>query len=94
VPYELVGVTPVTDGQWHHVAVVYDGSFKRLYVDGNLEASSPFSLPVDTNDLKVRLGFNEQSPVGQYSGALDDVRIYDRAISGQEITNDMNTPVP
>jgi hypothetical protein len=93
-PDELVGSTPVADGQWHHVAVVYDGTSKRLYVDGQLDASSSYSFPVDTNNLNVRLGANEQYEPGQYGGHLDDVRIYDRALSAQEVTNDMNTPVP
>jgi hypothetical protein len=49
---------------------------------------------VDTNDLNVRLGFNEQYPLGQYGGVLDDVRIYNRALTDQEVANDMNAPVP
>lgn len=40
---ELVGTKVINDGQWHHVAGVYDGTTKFLYVDGALDASSPAS---------------------------------------------------
>ena len=47
-----------------------------------------------TNNLKVGLGFNEEFTTGQYGGFLDDVRIYDRALTLAEVQADMTTPVP
>src|SRR5262249_25234084 len=39
----LVAPTPVTAGDWHHIAGAYDGSSTRLYVDGVMVASAPAS---------------------------------------------------
>ena len=84
-PDNMVGSTNVFDGQWHHIAVVYDGSQKILYVDGRVDAQKAYSQTVSTNNLNVRLGYNTEYPVGQYDGLLDDVRIYDRPLSPAEV---------
>jgi len=90
---DIQGTAIVDDNQWHHVAIVYDGNQKRLYVDGQLDAERTFTDSVSTNNLKVRLGYNEEYPPADYSGLLDDVRIYNRALSQAEIQNDMSSPV-
>lgn len=80
-PHGLVGSTNVADRQWHHVAIVYDGQRKILYVDGEIDAQEPFSSTISTNDVNVRLGFNAEYTGGQCDGLLDEVRIYSRALS-------------
>ncbi|MDH3728302.1 MAG: hypothetical protein OER77_12295, partial [Myxococcales bacterium] len=88
-PQGLVGSTDVEDGQWHHVAIVYDGSQKILYVDGQIDAQVSYSAPVSTNDVKVSLGYNAEYPSGEYGGLLDEVRIYSRALSQADIQDVM-----
>ena len=95
----IVGSTPVWDGQWHHVAAVLedDGSPNvdevRLYVDGKLEMiTAVSSQPVNTSAATdVTIGSFPISPL-YFNGQIDDVRIYDRALSTQEIrlTADLN----
>jgi len=72
------------DGTWLHVAGTYDGLILRLYVNGVLdnEVSGLTTIAVNTQDLTI----GAQSD-GQYGllGALDDARIYNRALSGAEI---------
>jgi hypothetical protein len=82
---ELIGQTPVDDGQWHHVAVVHDGSSKIMYVDGQLDASKAYSAALQTNNVNVHFGWNAEYPAGEYGGMLDDVRIYKRALTQTEI---------
>ena len=82
---ELVGTTNVSDDQWHHVAIVYDGTSKILYVDGQVDAQKAFSGALQTNDLPVRLGFNSEFTSAQYDGKMDDVRLYKRALTQAEI---------
>ncbi len=84
--------TPVTEafnGVWHHLAGVYDGSALMLYVDGELTASAAFSGTINRDDnYYVNLGRNSQGDSNNrwwYSGAMDDVRIYSRALSQEEI---------
>jgi hypothetical protein len=83
---DLIGNAEVNDGQWHHVAATYDGTNMCLYVDGTLDATQPASLPLATNSFPVCLGENPQAPPGYYfNGAIDEVAIYNRALSAEEI---------
>ncbi len=89
----IVGSTLVCDGAWHHVAAVLenDGSPNvgeiRLYVDGVRDAPSSIGdQAIDTvlgPDVKIGLWGGGQ---GYFEGIIDDVRIYDRALSAEEIS--------
>jgi hypothetical protein len=93
-PHNLAGSTNVFDGQWHHIAAVYDGTRKTLYVDGQVDAQALYSATLSTNNANVRLGFNSEFTQGQYDGFLDDVRIFNRGLSPAEVTQILNEPVP
>jgi hypothetical protein len=93
-PDELIGQTNVADGQWHHVAIVHDGSQKMLYVDGQVDAQRSYSRLLSTNNVAVRMGFNTEFPSGQYSGLLDDIRVFKRALSQGEIQQIINEAIP
>jgi len=73
--------------EWFHLVGVYDGSAVKLYVNGNFdaEANAP-SPPLDSGTGSVWIGRLAQ---GGYNvnGKIDDVRVYDRALSESEITN-------
>jgi len=79
----------VTDGEWHHVAGVYDGSMSKLYlyVDGTLGDSVDILASPSTNDHSVYIGcVSEGSDVGYCAkGLFDDVRIYDHALTAEEV---------
>jgi Concanavalin A-like lectin/glucanases superfamily/Putative collagen-binding domain of a collagenase/Bacterial TSP3 repeat len=92
--HNMVGSRNVFDGQWHHIAAVYDGAQKTLYVDGQVDAQAPYNATVSRNNVNVRLGFNSEYPAGQYDGRLDDVRIYDRPLSQAEVTQILNESAP
>ena len=83
--FSVMGATNVNDGQWHHVAGVYDGSRLRLYVDGDEDGTAAASGTVWTNDADVRIGSNSHKMVRNWDGAIDDVRVYNRALSAGEI---------
>jgi hypothetical protein len=69
-------------GQWHHIVVRSDGKREEIYVDGRLNAQHQVSLNISSGH-PLYLG----SAGGEcfFSGALSDVRIYDRALDRQEI---------
>jgi len=84
------GSANVNDARWHHIAGVYDGTRTRLYVDGKLNVSSEASGTINTNSCKVLIGENEEERTSQghdrsFNGLLDDVRIYDYALTEAEI---------
>ncbi len=89
----LASNAALNNNQWHHVAVVYNGSTKNVYVDGVLSASASYSAVLNKNNFAVRLGQNEEYPAADYGGWLDDVRIYSRALTLSEIVSDMNTAI-
>ena len=75
------GRTP-TVGQWEHVAATYDGTTARFYIGGVEVASRTFTGNVG-NANTWRLGAYEAPPAGFFDGAVDNVRIYDRALSAR-----------
>ena len=79
----------VKDGQWHHVAGVYDGTNIYLYVDGTLDASTPASGNIVQNSYPMTIGCNGQGVSGYpgyfYNGSIDEVSLYHRALSASEI---------
>jgi hydrogenase maturation factor HypE len=77
---------------WTHVAATYDGATLRLYVNGTQAASRSVSGSIATSSGPLRIGGN--SVWGEwFQGRIDEVRVYDRALSGAEIQTDMNTAV-
>ena len=77
---------------WTHLAMTYDGATLRLYVNGVLTASQARTGAIETNTSPVRIGGN--SPYGEFfQGLIDEVRVYNRALSQTEIQADMNTAV-
>ncbi|MHC4508428.1 MAG: LamG domain-containing protein [Planctomycetota bacterium] len=89
----MTGQNPLTDGQWHYVAVVLGPGESarvqdvRIYIDGRLESPSRISDgPVDTlAGADVRFGMRSGDSWVPFDGLLDDVRIYSRALAPEEI---------
>ncbi len=88
----IYGTTPINDGHWHHVAVVLeddgspDISKARLYVDGQQDMIAGVSgKAVNTSvSQDVWIGAFYAGP-RFFQGLIDDVRIYDRALSAPEV---------
>ena len=80
------GRTGVEDGRWHHIVGVYDGEKANLYVDGILDRAIPASGSIRTNDFEVMIGqSSENSLHRQWNGLIDDVRVYKRALSSEDV---------
>jgi hypothetical protein len=85
----LVSETIITDIQWHHVGFVYDTDtfHRRLYVDGILEAEDTTAISGVSSDEGLHIGASKDLDAGTFfSGFIDDVRIYNQALSAKEIT--------
>jgi hypothetical protein len=78
-----VDPAPLMNDKWHHAAVTYDGQTVTLYVDGVLRSSSPWSY--DTIPYYVTIGTEIGGDGTPFKGAIDDVVIFGRALSGVEI---------
>ncbi|MHC4241991.1 MAG: LamG domain-containing protein [Planctomycetota bacterium] len=79
------------DGGWHHVAAVYDGARKPVYLDGEEVGSMDSTGPIETSDGRLLLGAGrDMSPPTHYLvGLIDDARIYDAALDQVEIQASM-----
>ena len=72
------------NGTWIHVAATYDGSMIRLYVNGVQESSLAANIAIVANGVPLSLGA-ESNGGRKFKGALDQVRVYNRALSAQEV---------
>ncbi len=86
-----MGTWPVDDGTWHHVAGAYDGTEYKLYIDGRTSVSVASSgiLKGDATAYYGTIGAHykrsDGAPKMFFNGLIDDVRIYDRVLSEEEI---------
>ena len=98
----ISGTTDITDNEWHHILAVRDGTgnFNRLYVDGTEEAfvskfytysfKADNPLAVNLGYLKGKQGDNEMHLIG----SLDEVTIFNRAITPEEAVTFYNAGFP
>jgi prepilin-type N-terminal cleavage/methylation domain-containing protein len=77
----------VTDGNWHNCVYTFDGSVEKIYVDGVLRNTQNTSGTLTGNNENVSIGAEKSSTTSMYyfDGLIDEVRIYNRALSDAEI---------
>jgi hypothetical protein len=77
---------------WSHLAATYDGAILRLYVNGVEMGSQAVSGAIVASTLPLQIGGN--AVWGEYfTGLIDEVRVYNRALSMSEIQIDMTAPI-
>lgn len=82
----------LTPNVWAFLAMTYDGATLRLFVNGVETSSAPVTGNLVTSDGQLTIGGNAIWSEW-FAGRLDDVRIYNRALSAAEIAADMQSPV-
>ena len=80
-----VNVDDSFNADWHHVAGTYDCSQVRLYIDGGLTGTSDYDGPIGIDTYPVNIGRSSEKTDRFYNGAIDEVMIYNRALSTGEI---------
>jgi hypothetical protein len=86
-PEPLKSQSVVTDGQWHHIGFVWDGSYRFLYVDGvevAKDAAAQAALKSATGGLYIGAG-KTLDAAAFFAGLIDDVRIYNAAVSADKV---------
>jgi type II secretory pathway pseudopilin PulG len=87
----VISKTPVNNGQWHHVAAVRTGNTVELFVDGNSQGKGSGAQAGGAITTNVRaIGCEVYWDCGgdescSLAGTIDDVRIYNRALTAAEI---------
>jgi hypothetical protein len=89
---QIVSTALVNDGNWHHLALVLAADRQSLYLDGALAGKTTGAADfLDMKNNQLGTGFAAPTWAGTkpgwffYKGLLDDVRIYDRALTEQEV---------
>ena len=93
----LGGAAPV--GQWVHMAGTYDGSSVKLYVNGVLQFSTPLTglLASDTTPILIGASYNgasQTAPAELLNGKVDDVQVFDHALTASEIVSMFQQTAP
>ncbi|MDA2936242.1 DUF2341 domain-containing protein [Patescibacteria group bacterium AH-259-L05] len=85
----------INDSQWHYVATVYDGSTVELWIDGTLDTSASETRTLGTGTDSFLIGMDRlSSPIPEFDGIIDDLRIYNYARSSKQIIEDMHAGHP
>ncbi len=78
--------------EWSHLATTYDGSALRIYVNGTLADTFATTGAMTASSGTLRIGgntiWNEW-----FDGSIDEIRVYDRALTANQIQDDMDDPV-
>jgi len=85
---QVNGTNQITDAVWHHVAVVYDRRDIRLYTDGMPDKTgrnTTVTSLLPDNEFVVGVGHVEDLYTDYLRGFIDDLRVYDRALSAAEV---------
>lgn len=79
--------TDIRDGQWHHCALVYDGTDLQFFLDGSPTNSIPYSRPATPYGPFMRLGAwtGALSTRTFFNGSVDEIRVWDYARSEEQI---------
>ncbi len=89
---KLYGGPALSANQWVHLAGTYDGTTLRLYVNGTQVSSQPQAGGIDVTNGVLRIGGN--SYWGEFfKGLIDEIRVYNRALSATEILTEVDTAV-
>lgn len=80
-------VAALTDGNWHHYAITFDGTNCLLYIDGIYKGKAKtYKSPVTSNNtIKLAGGFSNAHNYDTL-GSLNDFRVYDHCLSAKEIS--------
>ena len=79
------GVTAVGYNEWHHVTGTFDGANINVYLDGVLDESAPTTEPLGISTTNLFIGENSESTGRSWDGLIDEVMIFDMALSADEI---------
>lgn len=95
-PTTLVNITTsetFNDGLWHRASITYDQNEIKMYVDNRLVGSAPLNGPVYYVPSGVGIGRDADSPNSYFEGMIGEVRLWDRALTKEEIDQNADVDV-
>ncbi len=89
----LVSNTTIPENEWHHVATIYNGTTLSLYIDGVLDKSANLTAPVNTSESFYIAAAGKLTPTQFFKGNIDEVRIWNSALSPEQLRFIMNQEI-
>lgn len=83
--HHLSADIPLPTGRWVHLVGAFDGKTERIYVDGELHGTLDRPGPVKPNQFKITLGNYDEGHAAFFRGLLDEVKLYGRALTPDEV---------
>jgi hypothetical protein len=78
--------TLISANSWYHITGTYDGNFLKIYINGTLDNSLKISSAINKTNEPLIIGWRYNGTYGDhFSGLIDELRIYNRALSETEI---------
>ncbi|MCD4829079.1 MAG: hypothetical protein K8R90_06580 [Candidatus Cloacimonetes bacterium] len=84
ISYQLHNLEELNDTDWHHLALVKDGSQYKIFIDGEISFTGTSTATVNANG-NLWMGVKCDTWPGDLNGKLDEVKLYNRALSGIEV---------
>lgn len=84
-PASVLGVTPVDDNRWHHIAYTWDGATGRLYRDGAVDKSVAQTDSQSLATLAASIGWDASNVTQYFNGRIDEVAIYNVALTHAQV---------
>lgn len=89
----LTGSTTIPDDEWHHVAVIYDGSQIYIYIDGVLDRNQAKTAPVATTNSFLIAAAGKGTITQHFRGNIDEVRVWNTALTEDQLRFVMNQEI-
>jgi hypothetical protein len=83
--HHLKAREPLPTGRWVHLVGTFDGNTERIYVDGEEQGAMERPGPVNPNEFYLCLGNFDRKHAAYFTGLLDEVKLYRRALTPEEI---------
>ncbi len=80
--------------EWYHFAGTFDGGDMKIYINGELEGEMGGAQGIEPSDLDLWIGADDWQPPGSsFTGAIDEVRFYNKALTEAQVKEAMAGPV-
>ena len=90
--HHLIGKTALPTGTWVHLAGTFDGQTMRLYMNGAEQGTLARPGALHSNTKPLCLGNYDAGHLAHFTGLLDEVKFYDRALSAEEVLSQASAP--
>ena len=94
--YTITSNTTIPTNVWHQVAVIYDGTNAKLYIDGVLDKTTPLGAPIaptSNSESFIIAAAASTSTTAFFDGNIDEVRVWDKALAEAELHFIMNQEI-